>query len=220
MKILAISDRADKALWDYYTPEKLDGVELILSCGDLDPAYLEFLVTMTNATLLYVRGNHDKKYDDKPPQGCIPADGRLIDFHGIRILGLGGSMRYKPGSDMYTEEEMRRRIRKTRIRLAVTGGFDILMTHAPVKGYGDMEDLPHRGFACFEELLQKYRPAYMLYGHVHREYGRFPREIEHPCGTRIVNTCGHVLLDLPERDLAGNEKSISVLYKWAVERRN
>ena len=52
MKILVIADIESKALWDYYTPEKLDGVELILSCGDLDPAYLEFLVTMTNATLL------------------------------------------------------------------------------------------------------------------------------------------------------------------------
>ena len=37
MKIMAISDEESKYLWDYYQKEKLDGVELILSSGDLDP---------------------------------------------------------------------------------------------------------------------------------------------------------------------------------------
>ena len=32
--------------------------------------------------------------------------------------------------------------------------FDILLTHAPCRGYGDMEDLPHRGFECFNDLLK------------------------------------------------------------------
>lgn len=37
MKILAISDCESRALWDFYTPGKLEGLDLILSCGDLDP---------------------------------------------------------------------------------------------------------------------------------------------------------------------------------------
>ena len=35
MKILAISDVPSKALWDYNTREHLQGIDLILSCGDL-----------------------------------------------------------------------------------------------------------------------------------------------------------------------------------------
>ena len=46
MKILALSDEECPALWEYYTPGKLDGFDLILSCGDLKADYLSFLVTM------------------------------------------------------------------------------------------------------------------------------------------------------------------------------
>ena len=51
MKILLISDEESPSLWDYYQPEKLSCVDLILSCGDLKREYLEFLVTMTNKPL-------------------------------------------------------------------------------------------------------------------------------------------------------------------------
>ena len=43
MKILAVADEECKALWDYFTPDKLEGVELIIACGDLSRHYLEYL---------------------------------------------------------------------------------------------------------------------------------------------------------------------------------
>ena len=46
MRILAISDIESKYLWDYFEKSKLDGIDLIISCGDLKRQYLEFLVTM------------------------------------------------------------------------------------------------------------------------------------------------------------------------------
>ena len=52
MKILAVSDVECPALWDYYRPERVAGVDLIISCGDLKREYLEFLVTMTNKPVL------------------------------------------------------------------------------------------------------------------------------------------------------------------------
>ena len=69
MKLLLISDRESEYLWDYYQPGHLDGIDLILSCGDLHSQYLSFLVTMGSAPLLYVHGNHDKTYDQHPPEG-------------------------------------------------------------------------------------------------------------------------------------------------------
>lgn len=62
MKILAVADEESRSLWDFYDKSKLEGVELILSCGDLKPEYLEFLVTMSNAEVLYIHGNHDIYY--------------------------------------------------------------------------------------------------------------------------------------------------------------
>ena len=106
MKILVVADEEEKRLWDFYDKERTEGVDLIISCGDLHPDYLQFLVTVVNKPLLYVRGNHDRKYDDNPPCGCDDIDDMVYDFNGLRILGLGGSMRYKPGGDMYTEEEI------------------------------------------------------------------------------------------------------------------
>ena len=70
MKILLVSDEECLYLWDYYRPGRLDGIDLILSCGDLNAEYLSFLVTMGRAPVLYVHGNHDGGYDKHPPEGC------------------------------------------------------------------------------------------------------------------------------------------------------
>lgn len=209
MKLLLIADTEEKSLWDDWSKERkelLSDVGLILSAGDLDADYLEFLVTMLNVPLVYVRGNHDGDYDRKPPEGCINADGRLVEVEGIRILGLGGSMRYKDDAgDMYTEDEMRRRITRMRStvfrdvvagRISTRRDLDILLTHAPCKGYGDMDDLPHTGFECFNELLERHRPQLHVYGHVHKEYGNFRREIEHPSGTKLINASGHYICEI------------------------
>ena len=92
MKLLVISDAPDPGLWDYFSREKLQGADAILSCGDLPAAYLSFLVTMANRPLFYVHGNHDVRYEQQPPEGCECIDGRVVEFKGWRILGLGGCM--------------------------------------------------------------------------------------------------------------------------------
>lgn len=196
MKILAIADTESKALWDYYSPEMLADVDLIISCGDLDPVYLEFLVTMAHCPLLYVHGNHDGCYDETPPEGCLCIEDTIFRYQGLRILGLGGSMRYKEGPCMYTEKQMRLRVWKARLRALFTGGIDLLVTHAPARGLGDLDDLPHMGFVCFDQLLRAMKPRYMLHGHVHKNYGRFVREQIHECGTKIVNASGYVYLEI------------------------
>ena len=103
MKILAISDVESKYLWDYFQPEKLEGVDLILSCGDLKASYLTLLATFTHAPLLYVHGNHDTDYQRRPPEGCTCIEDTVYEVNGVRIAGLGGSVRYKPGPFQYTE---------------------------------------------------------------------------------------------------------------------
>lgn len=188
MKILLLADKADPMLWEYLDKSRLNGIDLILSCGDLPAEFLSFLSCFTTAPIVYVPGNHDRKYLEKPPEGCIDADGRLVHVAGLRILGLGGSMRYNPSLPyQYNEIEMTKRIRKLRRPLRKSHGFDILLTHAPMRGLGDMDDLPHRGFMCFEPLLTQYRPALFAFAHVHADYSsHFKREYDYQ-GLRCVN---------------------------------
>lgn len=196
MKLLLLSDTESKYLWDYYQPGRLDGVDLILSCGDLSADYLSFLVTMGRAPLLYVHGNHDVSYDTHPPEGCDCIEGRLVTVQGLRILGLGGSMYYSGGSHQYTERQMARRLMKVWPQLKRAGGVDLVLTHAPVQGLGDADDPAHRGFRCFHKLLDTFHPSYLVYGHVHRNYGvSVPRTLNHG-DTTLINAYERYLLEI------------------------
>ena len=189
MKILAISDMESKFLWDYYQPGMLDDIELILSAGDLDSAYLSFLVTMAHCPLLYVHGNHDTNYPVKPPEGCICIEDEIYVHQGIRILGLGGSMKYNQGMYQYTEKEMSRRLFRLAFPLLYHKSFDILLTHSPIRGFHDKEDPAHRGFRIFDTLLRKYHPRYIIHGHVHSNYGRDFIRVDQYEGVTVINAC-------------------------------
>ena len=200
MRILVLADVESKFLWDFYRPEKLEGIDLIISCGDLESAYLEFLVTLGHVPVFYVPGNHDEKYAERPPEGCDNIDNRIVNFNGIRIMGIGGSMKYREGTYLYSEKEMKRRIKKMRRSIISSSGVDILVTHSPARGFGDLEDLPHRGYECFNTLLEQVRPEYMLHGHVHANYGgKFLRERQHPSGTTIINCFERYILEFGDR---------------------
>ncbi|MBQ6457009.1 MAG: metallophosphoesterase [Mogibacterium sp.] len=252
MKILCVADTETRELWDHWDTagrSLTEGVQLILSAGDIRPEYLEFLVTMLSVPCLYIRGNHDGRYDTEPPEGCICIEDEAVyitedsrtgfitveEDNAVsrlrrlfmpgkcfaRVAGLGGSMRYREGPDMYTEDEMAKRVRRLRRLLRRmprsgtsasdgkrgvdgTGGDEtsadapvrILLTHAPSFGCGDLQDLPHRGFACFNDLIEQWHPDYHLYGHVHMEYGHFERGMVHPAGTMAINISGMYILDI------------------------
>ena len=144
MKILVLADEESKYLWDYFEKEKLEGIDLILSCGDLKPEYLSFLASFTKAPVLYVHGNHDDCYVNRPPEGCVNIENRIFVYNGIRILGLGGSIKYKEGINQYSESQMAGRVKKLKFLLIRKKGFDILLTHAPAAGLNDGPDGPHK----------------------------------------------------------------------------
>jgi Icc-related predicted phosphoesterase len=194
MKILLVSDHEEPYIWDYFDKERFRDVELILSCGDLKAEYLSFLVTMIQAPLFYVPGNHDKSYLKHPPEGCESIDDTLTAYKGVRIVGLGGCMNYSNMEFQYTEEQMEKRIRKLRRTIKKNNGFDILLTHAPALGLGDGDDRAHTGFRSFVKMLDEYSPKYFFHGHQHLTYKRQPRTMQYK-NTTIVNTYGYYLID-------------------------
>ena len=198
MKILTLADEECKALWDYYTPGKLKDYDLILSCGDLKPEYLQFLVTMARCPVMYVHGNHDGRYKHNPPEGCDCLEDQIVMYKGLRILGLCGCKKYHPGPHQYTEKQMRQRIRKLKWLLWWYDGVDIVVTHAPAEGLGDGEDVAHRGFAALREFLDTYKPRYLIHGHVHMSYDHKQPRIQQYGKTTIINAYERFVLEVPD----------------------
>ena len=220
MKILAIADEELMEFWDYYVPGRLKEYDLILSAGDLKAAYLSFVVTMARAPLMYVHGNHDTGYAVTEPEGCDCIDGDIVEYRGLRILGLGGCLWYRPGAHQYTDDEMRKRIRKLRWKIAKYGGVDIVVTHAPPFGVGDSDDHAHQGFESFLELIDTYQPRYLLHGHVHKSYStHLQREREYH-GTQVINVCDKYIIDIPKEELPSWKKpNLMERIRYFVEHR-
>lgn len=196
MKILVLADTESPYLWDFFEKSRLEGIDLILSCGDLSPHYLSFLATFFQGPVLYVHGNHDGCYRETPPEGCVCIDGKLHVHEGIRILGLGGSMRYKNGEHQYTQHQMNLRIWKLFFPLWRKKGFDILLTHSPAWQLNDGKDLPHVGFKGFRYLLDKYKPRYFVHGHIHLTYSRSAIRKCSYQNTTVINAYERYIIEL------------------------
>ena len=195
LRTLLVADQESSYIWDYFDKSAFSGVELIVSCGDLSPAYLTFLVTMLNVPLLYVRGNHDGRYDAAPPEGCIDLEKQPVTVKGVRFAGFGGCKSTRLQANNYSERAMDVRLRRM-LLLNRAKRCDVLVTHAPALGLGDGEDRYHEGFACFRTFLERYRPGYHLHGHQHLTYrtdkGR--RLVFHD--TVIINAYEYCIVDL------------------------
>ena len=197
MKILAVSDIESKALWDYFDKSRLEGIDVIVSCGDLKAEYLSFLATFFYDPVLYVHGNHDESYEKKPPEGCICIEDQVFVHQGVRFLGLGGSMRYKPGPFQYTDRQMSLRAVRLWPKIAAHHGFDVLVTHAPAFGQGDAPTPAHQGFKSFLSLMDRYSPQVHLHGHVHLNYDPLSGRVRRYQETTIINAYEKYVFELP-----------------------
>lgn len=231
MRILAVADTPERLLYDNFSPDRWKGqVDLILSCGDLDYEYLEFLVTVLDVPLLYVAGNHDVRYRTQPPGGCEDIDGRVVRVGGLRIAGVAGSMRYNAGPNEYqfTERQMEWKLRRLSFKARRAGGVDIVISHAaplhcpvfkqcaaPI-GSGrrcdhpemprhlaaclDATDRAHLGFEPFRRFIVRFKPRYWLHGHNHLTYAWMPR-ISVIDETTVINAFGHYMLNTEARPM-------------------
>lgn len=213
-KILVVADEVDEGL----THPRLGEIapDLVLSCGDLPFDYLEGIVDICNAPLLYVPGNHDPAlrgwgrgmhvlppYIDSStreptgPRGGVNIDGRIVEIRELTIAGLGGSARYAPGPNRYTEGQMRLRALRLEIaaRLSFGARIDLFVAHSPPRGIGDDESDPaHRGFRSFHRIASALSPRLFLHGHVH-PYGRPTRDVVLD-GTSVINAIPHRVLEV------------------------
>lgn len=171
MKILAISDIELPQHQNIpYLRRQYEGVDILVSCGDLGASYIEFIATVLNLPVFYVRGNHDTLYVQRPPGGQ-DLHGKFVRYKGLWMAGLEGSRRYNRGPIQYTEAEMLSEVLRFAPgmllrRMRWGHGVDLMVTHAPPRHIHDREDVPHRGFQVFRWLIAWYRPRYLIHGHV------------------------------------------------------
>ena len=186
----------------------------MLSCGDLPFDYLEYLVSRLDVPLLYVPGNHDPSLQrpdltwmplraelppDQGPAGCVNIDGKLVTVHGLRIAGLGGSIRYKDGPNQYSQGQMGRRALKIELRARLgrvrnSRKLDVLVTHSPPFGLTEAQDGAHVGFVAFLRLIRNFHPLLAVHGHIH-PYGRALPE-RRVNETRVVNVVPSRVIEL------------------------
>ncbi|HWQ06104.1 MAG TPA: metallophosphoesterase [Feifaniaceae bacterium] len=197
LRVLVVSDHESEYIWDFFDASVFKGVDVIVSCGDLKAEYLSFLVTMIPAPLLYVRGNHDGRYEQNPPDGCIDLEEKPVVIKGVRFVGFGGCKCSKTEANHYSEREMARRVKKTERLLTIQRkGFDVLVTHAPAADLGDGEDSFHEGFEAFRALIDRFEPRYHLHGHQHLSYSIGSKRIIEYNKTTIVNGYNYYLMEM------------------------
>ncbi len=186
--------------------------QLVLSAGDLPWHYVEYVASCVDAPMVFVPGNHDLEIErvranrngtfttdgmicDGPrPHGATNADQQVIDAAGLRIAGLGGCVRYKPGPHQYTQKEYAARARRLLRRAKRGGPIDVLLTHAPPLGLGDGDDKPHEGIEALHTVLERLEPSWHLHGHIHPYGQRMPDRQVGP--TRIRNVIPWRMLDI------------------------
>jgi predicted phosphodiesterase len=185
-RILAIADETTPAL----TVSAIRDIDadVVVSCGDLPFDYVDYVASAANRPLVFVPGNHDPAIaNERPislngeqdawndcagPVGGCNLDGQIVEEGGLTFAGLGGSIRYRPGANQYTEREMRRRAMRLEARarwrrMRRKRPVDVLVTHSPPRDLGDMPDPAHRGFESFHRLVEQLAPRVMIHGHIH-----------------------------------------------------
>jgi uncharacterized protein len=213
MKLLAVSDVEVDMIYSPLVVQRFKDVDLIIGCGDLPYYYLEYIISMLNRPLYYVKGNHAPRRVEETvggqrefPWGGVDLHKRVIrDETGLLMAGIEGSVNYNKGPYQYSQDEMWWMIWLMVPRLLLNRArygraLDILVTHAPPWHIHDKEDLPHQGIKAFRWLIEVFKPSYHLHGHIHIYQQYDITETQHG-ETRVINTYGfkQISLDLPEK---------------------
>lgn len=201
VKILCVSDTEVPQLENAANlRRRYNDIDVIVSCGDMPVAYLDFISTLLGKPLMYVRGNHDEEYE-RNPLGGTNLHENFTTFMGLTFVGLEGCIRYNKGEIQYTQNEMHTKVVKMapnlRWRRWRKGyGVDVFVAHSPPRGIHDIEDdFPHRGFDGFINFLDWYRPRYMVHGHVHTWDRRKETETQYK-DTMVMNINPYIVLEI------------------------
>lgn len=185
MKTLVIADKRPHI--DILQVVQQEGIELVITLGDLTREDLLPLERITAIPKIGVYGNHDS--------GMYMSELGIWDMHlktweykGLTFGGFQGCVRYKenPEAIMYTQEEATQ-------MMAGFPSVDVFLSHCPPRGINDEEEIAHQGFDGLRQYLDRNQPKVWLHGHT------YPTEdslVKQAGTTRIEYVSGYSILAL------------------------
>lgn len=208
MKILGLSDIEVPTIYSPHLKERFKKIDLIISCGDLPSAYLEYIVSTLDLPLYFVHGNHVTKIEDDDgnlqvdPEGAINLHKKVHydEKNDLLLAGIEGSLIYSFGPYQYSQQRMWKMVYSLvpglMLNKARYGRYlDVFVTHAAAKGLNDDDDPAHQGVDAFRWLIETFKPKLHLHGHIHLYNPLVPREIAHE-ETRVINAYGYREINL------------------------
>ena len=204
MDILCVSDWIDPIIYSEQLKYRMNGVDFVISCGDISFSYLDFIMSELNVPIFFVVGNHinenrlkknisGKKKLDAP--NCF--HNLHLKFHNIKetlICGFQGTVWYNGGPFQYKQWEVYFHLLKLLPRLLFNKIFkgrfiDIFVAHSPPFGVGDKTDPCHNGLKAFNLFIKLFKPKYFLHGHIHLTNRNDPKIVEY-YKTKVINCSG------------------------------
>ncbi len=206
MKVLSVSDKVITTIDSPENTAELQGVTLILGCGDLPYYYQEEIAKKLRVPLYFVRGNHDAiiEYggdgERKGPRNGMDLHRKTVYENGIILAGIEGCNRYNRGDFQYTQAEMWEHVfhlvPKLLMNKLMYGRYlDIFVTHAAPHGVHDKPDWTHVGIKAFNWLIKTFKPKYHFHGHNHVYTDDTITETQ-VGKTLVINTYGYKVRDL------------------------
>lgn len=156
LRILVLAD-----IYDLQWHGHLEGsFDMIISCGDIDDQVILEAANQANCNRIYaVKGNHDTDNIFAKPIQNIHLT--VISPFGFKLGGFQGCYKYKAkGNYLYEDSEVNDLIESM-------PAVDVFVAHnSPCGIYGKQAEL-HRGFAAFNNYIERKRPNFFLHGHQH-----------------------------------------------------
>jgi len=166
---------------------KLPEADMIVHAGDISSRgllnevndFLDWFSTLPYQHKVFIGGNHDFLLEKEPdlfkqliPENLVYLENKTIEIEGIKIWGSPATPWFHDWAFNYT-----RGVEIQKIWTQIPANVDILLTHGPAYGFGDtLYNNQLAGCKDLLESIQKIRPAYHVFGHIHEAYGVYKNE--------------------------------------------
>jgi len=167
MRILHLSDTHGK----HHLLKDLPPADIIVHSGDMsedgtDSEVLDFLNWFCSLDFrhkIFIAGNHDLCLDGEQIEG-LPDNCHYLCNSGVEVEGI-----HFWGVPYFLSNELNGNVADLIAKIPMQ--TDILITHRPPYGVLDIEGNNNFGCLYLLQSVQKVRPKYHLFGHVHASYG-------------------------------------------------